>query len=43
MGADRAAGLKWLHLVVTVIGAIIGTVAFANWVILRLSCARYVF
>jgi len=34
---------RWLHLVVTVIGAILGTVAFANWVILLLPYARRVF
>ena len=39
----EAPGPMWLHLVVTVIGAILGTVAFANWVILLLPYARRVF
>jgi hypothetical protein len=34
---------KWLRLVATVIGAILGSFAFTNWVILRLPYARRVF
>ena len=34
---------KWLRLVATVAGAIVGTFAFTNWVVLRLPYARRVF
>ena len=38
-----APGPKWLHLAVTVIGAILATFAFSHWVVLRLPYARRVF
>ncbi|HEY1933709.1 MAG TPA: acyltransferase [Acetobacteraceae bacterium] len=38
-----APAAKWLRLVVTVVGAIVGTFAFTNWVVLRLPFARRVF
>ena len=38
-----APGPKWLRLVVTVIGAILGSFAFTNFVILRLPYARRIF
>jgi hypothetical protein len=31
---------KWLRLLVTVIGAIFGSFAFTNWVVMRLPLAR---
>jgi len=38
-----APGPKWLRLIVTVIGAILFSFAFTNWVILRLPYARRIF
>ena len=38
-----APGPKWLRLIVTVIGAIVGSFAFTNFVILRLPYARRIF
>ena len=38
-----APGPKWLRLIVTVIGAILVSFAFTNWVILRLPYARRIF
>jgi len=34
---------KWVRLFATVIGAIVGSFAFTNWVILRLPYARRIF
>ena len=34
---------KWVRLVATVIGAIVGSFAFTNWFILRLPYAKRVF
>jgi glucans biosynthesis protein C len=34
---------KWLRLAATVVGAVIGSFAFTNWVILRLPYARRIF
>ena len=38
-----APGPKWLRLIMTVIGALAGSFAFTNFVILRLPHARRVF
>jgi hypothetical protein len=38
-----AAVPKWSRLVATVIGAIVGSFLFTNWVVLRLPYAKRVF